>query len=352
MVLWGTVKGKKFSLLLLFSLCGLYFAASSALAQMEFDAGGQTGSIDQETATGDLTFDTNSNERARLHTSGRLELQEGAQVGSDTEETQCASAADAGTLRYTYATNETGLYFHWPFDDTSGSAITESIQSATSTWSDSTGNDVTEEATTGQVGGAIDFDGTNDQIFSPNSAIDTGDLDDLDEATLCIWFYPDTNQTNEVLTRWQNTSGAPFFDIQLESSSGVVEARVRLDNGSNYNATGSDGGAGFYNGGWHLACAVWDRSLSTDRFKIYVDGSQVGADNAADSPIRYDNFNDNAEWFHGRNDFDGRNFDGKLDDVRFYTRALSSSDVSGLYNGGSAVLQYCDGSAWQTLEFE
>jgi len=74
--------------------------------------------------------------------------------------------------------------------------------------------------------------------------------------------------------------------------------------------------------GWHHFVLTWDASST---FKLYIDGS------LADTKTKSVTYNTPAEFAIGRWYDSGYWFDGKIDQVRIFSSALTSSEVSTLY---------------------
>ena len=75
----------------------------------------------------------------------------------------------------------------------------------------------------------------------------------------------------------------------------------------------------YFDGHWHHAVATWDNS---DEAKLYVDNQLVDTD--SDTPNSFD-LSQNVRL--GRPTNSTRYFNGYLDDVRLYNRALSAEEV-------------------------
>jgi hypothetical protein len=81
---------------------------------------------------------------------------------------------------------------------------------------------------------------------------------------------------------------------------------------------------------WHHIAAVFDGSLANDQWKVYVDGTLEGTktDASANNVITQ-----NIATRIGGNATTGNQaFDGKMDDLRLYTGALTQSEVTSLAN--------------------
>jgi len=81
--------------------------------------------------------------------------------------------------------------------------------------------------------------------------------------------------------------------------------------------------AGFDITQWHHYAGVYSPSLA--KLAIYVDGvhaSSTSVSGAMDA--------DSGQIFIGKDDYTGRFFNGSIDDVRIYDRALSASEIAAL----------------------
>ena len=73
---------------------------------------------------------------------------------------------------------------------------------------------------------------------------------------------------------------------------------------------------------WHLLIGTYNGSVG----KLYIDGDSVSSNTYTMSLL-----NSNLPVFIGKEFTDGRYFDGIIDDVRIYNRALTNSEISALY---------------------
>ena len=201
-----------------------------------------------------------------------------------------------------------GLIGWWKLDETSGlTAADSSGQGNDGTLT----NMVGDEWTTGQVGGALAFDGGDDVIEcgNPSSLQLTGT-----EVSITCWFYADSLTFND----WPSLFG--------KSSNG------EWDDG--WGAFFYDGAAGFYvnrwqdniaykdftaTGSWHHFAGTYDGST----VKIYIDGVKGTDDNYSGAIVDAGDFTigEIGNWASGR-------WHGKIDDVRVYDRTLTAEEVS------------------------
>ena len=220
-----------------------------------------------------------------------------------------------------------GLIAHWTLDDTSGSSIIEYVSANNGAWTDNTDNDVTDEAIKGKFGGGLVFDGTDDRIVV---ASDSGyDIATGGSFSQFVWFKKTTDcganagGDNEVFaSRWG--SGFTNRTWWLGCDVNTDELEINF-----YGSAGSVSVTGpvIDDGVWHHGGWVYDGS----EVRLYLDGALAGSqsytlDAAMDvaNPIcigSYDNTCTDSRFF----------FDGELDDVRIYNKALTETEIKQLY---------------------
>ncbi len=206
-----------------------------------------------------------------------------------------------------------GLIGHWRFDDGSG---TTAIDSSVSSNPGTLVNGPTWTA--GRVGGAVSFDGTDDYVTVANEAT----YDVTGNLTVAAWIKVDT-----FTKQWQS--------IVTKGDSAWRLLRNNLTDALCFAGTGLTadtvyGTRNVNDGQWHHAVGVYDGT----RLSLYVDGT-LDASAASTGAIGTNNYN----VFIGENaQATGRQFDGLIDDVRVYNRALSATDVSALYYDPTSVV--------------
>jgi hypothetical protein len=218
----------------------------------------------------------------------------------------------------TIATTEPNFIAWWKFDEGSGS-----------TAYDSTGGNNgalygPPDWVTGKTGSyALDFDGSNDYVQVADQPIfDTGD-----KLTVAHWFKTTTNQSQKGMVT--HDSSDYKYMTYLSANSGGIAFYIRQSSGVVSALTG-DLGTGFWaDGQWHLVVGVFDRSLPNNRLKLYVDGQLADVRDVPDENILPgDEGIIIGKWYTGHE------FNGSIDDVRIYDRALSDTEVEQLYQAG------------------
>jgi hypothetical protein len=193
----------------------------------------------------------------------------------------------------------------------------------------------------GIVGQAVDFDGTNDYV----SLTDGAQFDPGGTASWCLWFYNDTALASSTAlfmhdaTSSRSASTYKWIAAYLTSNSTNLSTYVRIG-GTAYNAVGPTLATGYYTNAWHHVCSTFDKSLSSARLKIYIDGTLSGTADATNGDIDAGGFPEIGRWEQGSG-----YFNGKIDEVRMYNRALTAGEIKSQYDaatpdkGNSSVSQ-------------
>jgi len=215
-----------------------------------------------------------------------------------------------------------GLISHWKFNDGTGSLIAaDSVGTNTGTlvggptW------------TTGKVGGALDFDGVNDYVDTgANPALPSG----ASARTITFWFAADA---------WGTDLDRVIVSYARSSQAGTGMEVYAEDNGVSLNWTGHRTiiqKNNLVTGQWyHYAVVVPNGATVTGDAVYYLDGVAYAASDESNLSIPLDtDGNDTHIVMGSRSDRWDDHFDGRIDEVRIYNRALSAQEVLDLYNSG------------------
>ncbi|MCA9212070.1 MAG: tandem-95 repeat protein [Planctomycetales bacterium] len=170
--------------------------------------------------------------------------------------------------------------------------------------------------TTGIVGtGALDFSGDFDRM----EAADRTDLDFSGDFSVSFWFNSTQTPTSAARLVGQSDGGTGF--VFYTDSFGDV----------NWFINGSGGSTTFWttaplDGDWHLVTGV----RSGNDFELFIDGASAATTTATVGTV-----SSTDVLRFGSSTPSSADYDGKLDDVRIYDRALSTPDVGELYALGS-----------------
>jgi hypothetical protein len=188
--------------------------------------------------------------------------------------------------------------------------------------------------TDGRFGSALHFDGVDDQVTIGGS----GSLENVTDQshTFAAWALADSVPPN-------STPNNPSYSVLVRNRTGLYydydgrfRARIRLASGAEA-VVQSDV---FPPGAWHRLAMVVDDT--NKKLHLYVDGQEV-----SDSPAGYSDplaDHEAAPYYVGTSEplteaYEYR-FHGKIDEVRIYDRALSSSEVQALLTQSPSAWVY------------
>jgi hypothetical protein len=227
-------------------------------------------------------------------------------LGSSFRPTAVVASFTEARLALVRPPNNLGLIGYWSFNegtgtvagDFSGNGHHGTINGAT--W------------TSGKLGTALNFDGDDDQVDIP--------LSSLSSYTVSMWVYIDAlgagagNSYNTLISNDVPDSGLFFRGTAAGANAGKID--TLCDGGTDGRTTAS------------LALRTWNHVVLTNNAgtgTFYLNGTGNGAVTITCSVSFASLGNDSAD----------ENFDGRLDEVRVYNRALSPSEVAKLYQSGA-----------------
>lgn len=197
---------------------------------------------------------------------------------------------------------------YWKLDESSGNA-SDSIGSNTGT------NNGTVTYSSGKINNGAVFNGSSQYFTYPNT-IQTG----AGSWSVNLWVKTSSSGTNKELLFWGTGSTGQAIDIYMSSSNKLTS--------NFYGGGGIATSTTSINSGSFVMCTVtYDGSL----IKVYVNGTleATGSSYTANivSSLRYIGI-----------DSGGGNFwNGSMDEIGAWTRALTSTEITQLYNGGAGI---------------
>ncbi len=242
----------------------------------------------------------------------------------------------------------TGLVGHWTFDETSGTTTTDSVGGYDGTMQN--GQDASTDSVAGQVGTALDFDLPS----SEHIVVTDNDAFDQTTYTIAAWVKGDDasngSSFQKIFDKYHN------FTLNWDHSSIGGVSCEHWDGGAWVNST--SGPALSASTWYHLAC-VYDGSSN---FTLYVDGVEAATNTGISAPVT-SGTQDVRIGAHSQSGNTPTNyFNGVIDDVRFYSRALTIEDIAVLamgagpgsiiYNDADNVMQYNNGTEWIAMGHE
>jgi cysteine-rich repeat protein len=207
-----------------------------------------------------------------------------------------------------------GLVSHWPFDDVEG-GITKDIQSSHE------GTVIDSKIVLGKFENSLEFDGVNDYVEIPHSP----DFDFSTAFSVSVWFNIDTLTKNQGLVYkgpYNNQWGT--WSLNYAQSGNVDGLKFILGNaGTIVNGKVPTSGV------WHHVVATYDGINAI----LYLDGV-LDSSTSVISPLLIGNHPIHLGRYYG--DSTNRYFDGKMDDLMVFNKALTASEVINLFNEGES----------------
>ncbi|MEM1182473.1 MAG: PQQ-dependent sugar dehydrogenase [Acidobacteriota bacterium] len=221
---------------------------------------------------------------------------------------------------------------HWRFDDGAGAQATDSVGAGApdgllvgAGWSG--------DATDGSVG-SIEFDGVDDRVELGTYDLSPG----ADGAvSLLFWFRADDFDTMDGRFLSKATGVQEQDHLWMVSTldvSGSARLRFRLRTGAQTSTLVASGGD-LAPGVWYHVAATYDGQA----MRLFLNGVEVGS-LAKTGAVAAD---PGVDAWIGDQPGGARPFDGLIDDVRIYDRALGSSELLGLLTGQGPCGLFGDG---------
>ncbi len=215
-----------------------------------------------------------------------------------------------------------GLVAHWRFDEqTSGIANHETLLDVSGSNNGTGAGSDSLTWTTGQYSSALHFDGTSDFVdVNDSDSISVGGGD----FTITAWVYPESiTGSRFIVSKVKDWSEKEYAFRIVDGKLGID---IEKDNNGGYGETGS---ASMVTSQWQHVAVVFDSSGFTTHF--YRNGiEQPQSDNISALP---DRFSDDLDIGKLGGSYNSDYFQGRIDDVRIYNRALSKEEMWHQYTG-------------------
>mgnify|MGYP000932915737 CR=1 FL=1 len=208
---------------------------------------------------------------------------------------------------------------YWKFDEGNGTTVANSGTNATATGVLTNGPTWTND---GKFGKALTFDGSDDYVNITSDSSLSGSLDRL---SLTAWFKTSLVDTSQ---QWVagNMSSSGGYRIMVYNNQ--IMATLRKDNATYSSVLTS--ASGMADGNWHYVAITYDKDIGL--FKLYIDGKLSGTTSWSETVGAGNNLN------IGRViNFIGA-FNGQIDEVKFYSSALTDSEIQLDYNQGKSLV--------------
>ena len=218
-----------------------------------------------------------------------------------------------GTDPYTCATPPHSMESWWAFDDNLNTVF-DLVGS-----NDGTGQNGAHHDAGGRVDGAYDFDGSNDYVRVPDHPtldLGTGDF------SIDAWIKTTGNGIIVSKRTAQPTVGYLFM---IWSGRPLLQLGDPAGSWANYTALGAPA---VTDGAWHHVAVTVDRDFNGI---FYIDGTAV---TVFDPENRDGDLSNSVDLWIGRDPHEGPAFNGLIDEVEIFDRALSHLEIAGLYAAG------------------
>jgi hypothetical protein len=252
---------------------------------------------------------------------------------------------DLGNTTYISATVtsnpdlENGLVGHWTFDGTDMDWGDTAAEVRDRSGNDNHGNATTSMSaiaspTFGVLGQGMRFDGAADIVTIPSNT----SIDDLHAVTYCAWVYPES---------WGESSEGTIFYKSADDCGNryalyLVNSGYTASFASSFACYGTTdpwsiaANNSLSLGTWAHLCATFDDS-GDDYIHLYKDGTEVVSYELYTQHVGATNADTGYDLIIGADESADYAFDGVIDDVRIYDRALSGAEIKRLYELGATT---------------
>ncbi|MFA5099169.1 MAG: LamG domain-containing protein, partial [Candidatus Paceibacterota bacterium] len=176
---------------------------------------------------------------------------------------------------------------------------------------------------TGKVGNALSFDGVDDYVETN----DSNSLDiNLSDFSIAFWIKTmTTSNTNSYRIINKRASNYIGYEIYIEAGSNLTAYFISDSGGYSF---GDIGSTNIRDANWHCVVLVFNRIHNA---MVYIDGNIKSPQR--DISTRQGSLNNSQPLRIGSSGSSVANlFNGLIDDVRIYNRALSATEIQALYN--------------------
>jgi len=207
------------------------------------------------------------------------------------------------------------LVAHWRFDESSGTTANDSSGNGNNgTIIDSVQWD------TGQIGGALRFDGTPGYVLIPHG--DSIKLINQGDYTITMWFKQDVVEGIANLLQQTDVNGTGRTLLLADAADGI---RAYLGGTSTLSGVIEEADL------WYHVAMVVTEGGAADTITFYINGEQAG------TPAQVDSEDCEGDYLIGTNKgLDGRWINGLVDDFRLYNHALSEAEVLAAMGGADS----------------
>ncbi len=167
---------------------------------------------------------------------------------------------------------------------------------------------------TGKGGNAVDLDGTGDYVSLPAGVVASSTT-----STIAAWVNLDAVSNWMRIFDFGSGTSTYMFLTPKNAANGKIRFAIK-NNGSSEQVI--DGTSAPAAGGWHHVAVTLNGATGT----LYVDGVNVGSNNAM--TLKPSDMGSTTQNWIGRSQYSDPYLNGRVDDFRIYTRALTASEIA------------------------
>lgn len=175
----------------------------------------------------------------------------------------------------------------------------------------------------GKLDDAYDFDGTNDYISLGNPS--NLSFSSSDAFSISVWFKSGSNTYLPIIWKgyYSYAGDTKYMEINSSYADNKVNVFVRHD----YNSKSLTSSSTYNDSSWHHLVVTYDNGS----MELFIDGSSEGTVSSVDYQSTTQN------WEIGRRNAGSQYSDNIIDELAIWSRAITSSEVSEIYNSGSGL---------------
>ena len=216
--------------------------------------------------------------------------------------------------------DSSGLVGHWKMDEPDWDGTSNEVVDASGNANHGTAYNGANVTNQGIFNSAGDFDGDNDYINIPNSAIlDPG----LGSYIGSAWIKTSISTGNTYIFGYYEGGATDRVEFRVQ------DGKVRILINDDGNVIYRDSLASVGDDLWHHVAFVWD--TTADTLNIYVDGSASNG-TLIGTPSNIGTVDPAGDLSIGRRNDNTGYFNGFIDNVAIYNRALTSTEIQQAYN--------------------
>lgn len=222
--------------------------------------------------------------------------------------------------------NGSGLVGWWTFD---GTRMTPNVVDSSGQGNNGTiSGQTATTTTTGKLGQALTFDGTND-LVNAGSATSMDDIQSQGGGGMTVtgWMRPRVSTSGVLVAKGSGASFTGAWQVQLLTGNRI---RFVKEGGTDMQARSSTNSV--ISQEWQHFAVTWNGGTTASQVTLYINGVAKSHDIDTDGAT----FTSEASLNMTIGNFaDGSDpFNGDLDDVRIYNRVFSATEIRALYSAG------------------